>query len=272
MNQFTNLFFACALLTVATHQAQAQCTTPAPLNISPDKGVTSICPGQSLQLIAIGTPPGTVQIWKKDGAAYKKCECGLLVITEPGVYSAANEMNGCASAEVTLTITQAANCGSTGSGGGNSGSNGSGSNGSGSGSGSGSNSGGSTPTANPNNLGTYVGINVTNTGQTFNNNAGGSYSLAVNGKVLAQEVRVRTGWADYVFDKAYALRPLADVEAYIRANHHLPGVPSAAKVEAEGIQVGEMHAVLLSKIEELTLYVIRQQKEIEALKKQVKKK
>jgi len=116
-----------------------------------------------------------------------------------------------------------------------------------------------------------VGINVTNTGQTFGNNAGGPYNLAVNGKILAQEVRVRTGWADYVFDKNYRLRPLAEVEAYIRANQHLPGVPSAAKVEAEGIQVGETHALLLSKIEELTLYVIQQQKEIEALKKKLKK-
>jgi hypothetical protein len=301
-----NLLLAISLLVSGNlRHAQAQCTTAAPLSISPDKGVTSICPGQSLQLIVIGTPPGSVQIWKKDGAPYKKCACGLINVTETGTYSVANELNGCASAEVSLTITTASNCGTTGGGsGGNSGGNGngggsgsgnggsnsggsnsggngngsgnSGSSGSGSGTSgsgtSGSSTGGSAAPVNPNNLGAYVGINVSNTGQTYGNNTGGPYSLAVNGKILAQEMRVRTGWADYVFDATYRLRSLAEVESYIHAHGHLPGVPSAAKVQAEGIQVGETHALLLSKIEELTLYVIQQQKEIEALKKKLKKK
>jgi len=76
-------------------------------------------------------------------------------------------------------------------------------------------------------------------------------------------------WADYVFAKDYKLRPLKDVEAFINANSHLPEVPSTAEVAKEGIDVMKMDATLLKKVEELTLYMIQQQKEIEALKAQV---
>jgi len=77
-----------------------------------------------------------------------------------------------------------------------------------------------------------------------------------------------TGWPDYVFDKSYNLMPLSETEQYIQANGHLPNVPSAAEVEADGMSVGEMNKVLLQKVEELTLYVIELQKQIDELKKE----
>ena len=77
-----------------------------------------------------------------------------------------------------------------------------------------------------------------------------------------------TGWPDYVFDKSYNLMPLFETEQYIQANGHLPNVPSAAEVEADGMSVGEMNKVLLQKVEELTLYVIELQKQIDELKKE----
>jgi hypothetical protein len=77
-------------------------------------------------------------------------------------------------------------------------------------------------------------------------------------------------WSDRVFDKNYALMPLPQVAAYIASNKHLPNVPSAAEVVNEGVSMDAMVSKLLEKIEELTLYSIQQQKEIDKLKKQVK--
>jgi len=89
--------------------------------------------------------------------------------------------------------------------------------------------------------------------------------------VIAKEIQVKTSvWADYVFKKDYKLRPLHEVEKYIDANSHLPEVPSEAEVMEKGINVSEMNATLLKKVEELTLYMIQQQKEIEALKTLIK--
>ena len=96
---------------------------------------------------------------------------------------------------------------------------------------------------------------------------GAGFQLDVAGKMRACEVLVENpGWCDYVFEDNYELRPLAEVEQFIKANKHLPEVPSEAEVFENGVELGEMNAVLLKKIEELTLYVIAQQKEIEALK------
>jgi len=94
-----------------------------------------------------------------------------------------------------------------------------------------------------------------------------TYKLSVDGKVRATSVKVYTMWADYVFESDYNLPTLAEVEAHIAEKGHLKDIPSAAKVEAEGIELGEMNKLLLQKIEELTLYVIQLNKEIEALKK-----
>jgi hypothetical protein len=72
-----------------------------------------------------------------------------------------------------------------------------------------------------------------------------------------------------VFSNDYRLRPLSEVESYITRHKHLPGVPSAAEVKKEGLDLGENQATLLKKIEELTLYIIEQQKEIRELKKEM---
>lgn len=98
------------------------------------------------------------------------------------------------------------------------------------------------------------------------NTVSNGYKLAVEGTIGAREVNVNTTtWSDYVFNTDYKLLPLTEVEKYIAANHHLPEVPSAAEVEEKGINVGEMNALLLKKIEELTLHVIEQEKRIKEL-------
>ncbi|MGJ8734820.1 MAG: hypothetical protein ACSHW4_16810 [Cellulophaga sp.] len=107
-----------------------------------------------------------------------------------------------------------------------------------------------------------VGIGTTNTG---------SWKLAVNGKIRAKEIKVETGWSDFVFFDDYQLPTLDEVENHIQENGHLKGIPSAKEVEENGIFLGDMDSKLLQKIEELTLYTIQQQKEIEELKAQNKK-
>lgn len=98
----------------------------------------------------------------------------------------------------------------------------------------------------------------------------GAYRLAVKGKIRAQELVIEsTGWADHVFADGYELTPLANVEAHIKEKKHLPGVPSAAEVSENGVQIGQMQVTLLAKVEELTLHLIAQQKEIAALRQQL---
>lgn len=86
------------------------------------------------------------------------------------------------------------------------------------------------------------------------------YKLFVKGGILADEVRVSTTWADYVFEDDYKLPTLAEVEQHIKEKGHLINVPSAKQVEAEGIEVGKMAKIQQEKIEELTLYIIEQNK------------
>ncbi|WP_420385818.1 hypothetical protein [Roseivirga sp.] len=76
---------------------------------------------------------------------------------------------------------------------------------------------------------------------------------------------------DYVFKAGYELRSLSELESFIKENSHLPNIPNAKEVEANGQDVGEMQLKLLEKIEELTLYVIEQNKEVNVLKKTIKK-
>jgi hypothetical protein len=96
--------------------------------------------------------------------------------------------------------------------------------------------------------------------------------LAVNGDILAKKVKVtQLGWADYVFQPNYRLRPLSEVEQYIKQYHHLPEVPTAEEVEKNGVDVGDNQVTLLKKIEELTLYVIEQNKKIETQNVLIKK-
>ena len=97
-----------------------------------------------------------------------------------------------------------------------------------------------------------------------------NYNLFVKGGILTEEIRVVAtnssgNWADYVFAKDYTLKPLSEVEKFINDNGHLPNVPSAAQVKEEGIALGDMAKIQQEKIEELTLYIIAQNKRIEAL-------
>jgi hypothetical protein len=92
--------------------------------------------------------------------------------------------------------------------------------------------------------------------------------LSVKGTITAQRVKVTsTGWADYVFHKNYPLPSLAKVEEYIHTHQHLEGIPSTPEVIKDGIDLGEMNKKLLEKIEELTLYLIEQNKKIIELEK-----
>jgi hypothetical protein len=104
-----------------------------------------------------------------------------------------------------------------------------------------------------------VGIGTTNP----------TYKLAVNGNIRSKEVVVETGWADYVFAKDYKLPSLNEVEKYIKANNHLPEIPSAQEIQTNGLKVGELQTKMMQKIEELTLYIIEQNKKIEALEKKL---
>jgi hypothetical protein len=90
--------------------------------------------------------------------------------------------------------------------------------------------------------------------------------LDVNGTVRAKEFKATLdNWSDYVFGKNYKLMPLQEVEYYISTNNRLPGIPSASQVKTDGVDLGAMNALLLKKVEELTLYVIELNKKIEKL-------
>ncbi|SCY15032.1 hypothetical protein SAMN02927916_1279 [Flavobacterium anhuiense] len=99
----------------------------------------------------------------------------------------------------------------------------------------------------------------------------GSHKLAVEGSIGAREIKVTaSGWADFVFKKNYDLPTLADVEKHISEKGHLENIPSEEEVLKNGINLGEMNAKLLQKIEELTLYMIEQNKRLENVEKENK--
>ncbi len=98
----------------------------------------------------------------------------------------------------------------------------------------------------------------------------GEYLLYVERGILTEKVRVKLQgeWADYVFDEDYDLMPLSEVESFIKENKHLPDVPSAKEVKKEGMDVAEMNALLLKKVEELTLHIIELEKKVNQLQKE----
>lgn len=115
-----------------------------------------------------------------------------------------------------------------------------------------------------------VGIGAVTTFPTMSGTVNVSgYKLFVTGGILTDEMRVALSsggtWADYVFHKDYDLKPLSEVERFIEANGHLPNVPSAAEVKADGINVADMARIQQEKIEELTLYIIQLNKKLELL-------
>ena len=112
-----------------------------------------------------------------------------------------------------------------------------------------------------------VGIGVT----SMANMPDDQYLLAVDGKIISEEVRVEMSgtWPDYVFEDGYDLKPLAQLESEIAFLGHLPGIPEASIIENEGFELGDMQKRMMEKIEELTLYMIEADKEINALKAEV---
>ncbi len=105
-------------------------------------------------------------------------------------------------------------------------------------------------------------------------NTPNDYLLYVQKGILTEKLKVQIStdpWSDFVFNNDYNLLPLSKVESFVKTNKHLPEVPSAAEVAKDGIDVSNMDAKLLQKIEELTLYAIQQQKEIDELKKLINK-
>jgi len=119
------------------------------------------------------------------------------------------------------------------------------------------------------------GTNSFNGDQIVNGNVGigtkkPNNKLDVNGTIHSKEVKVdMENWSDFVFKKEYNLQTLAEVEKYINEKGHLENIPSEEEVLKGGINLGEMNAKLLQKIEELTLYIIEQNKKIEALEAKV---
>ncbi|WP_239023321.1 hypothetical protein [Flavobacterium endoglycinae] len=118
----------------------------------------------------------------------------------------------------------------------------------------------------------YVGIGSINPDE----------KLTVKGKIHAEEVRVDINVpADYVFEKYYTgksdlksdykMPTLTEIEKFTKENNHLPNIPSAQEIKENGLQLGEMNNLLLQKIEELTLYIIEQNKRIETLEKKINK-
>ena len=94
-----------------------------------------------------------------------------------------------------------------------------------------------------------------------------TYALAVNGDAIFNKAKVKlyANWPDYVFAQKYTLTPLKDVEQFILINKHLPDVPTANEIEKNGIDLGDNQAILLKKVEELTLYMIELNKKVEHL-------
>jgi hypothetical protein len=121
---------------------------------------------------------------------------------------------------------------------------------------------------NTNKFGVFTILKSGNIGIGTNNP--GTWKLAVNGNIRAKEVKVETGWSDFVFENNYNLPTLKEVERHIKEKGHLKDIPSAKEVAENGILLGGMNAKLLQKIEELTLYTIDQEKKLQTQENQIK--
>jgi hypothetical protein len=98
-----------------------------------------------------------------------------------------------------------------------------------------------------------------------------NYKLGVDGDIVCKKMVVQiSDWADFVFSKDYQLKSLKEVEEYILQNKHLPAMPSEAIIISDGLDLGNVVKLQQQKIEELTLYLIEQQKQIELLQQKIK--
>ncbi|TVR84883.1 MAG: hypothetical protein EA412_00080 [Chitinophagaceae bacterium] len=101
----------------------------------------------------------------------------------------------------------------------------------------------------------------------YNLESGANRIVEVRGKLTACEIEVELeSWCDFVFEENYQLMPLNELETFIKTHRHLPQIPSEEEVVNNRLNVGQMHYLQMLKIEELTLYTIEQQREIEALR------
>ncbi|SFC82802.1 hypothetical protein SAMN05421747_13214 [Parapedobacter composti] len=107
----------------------------------------------------------------------------------------------------------------------------------------------------------------TSTGNVGIGTANPQAKLAVNGNILAKEVKVKTDISvpDYVFESDYELPSLAEIEAYVKQHKHLPEIPSAADIQRDGLDLAAMNLLLLKKVEELTLHLIEKENKIQAI-------
>lgn len=107
-----------------------------------------------------------------------------------------------------------------------------------------------------------LGIGTTNTNDTA--------KLFVEGQIRCRQVKVdEDAWPDYVFANNYKLPSLRNIRQFIKENNHLPGIPSAAEVQTKGLDIGKNQAALMQKVEELTLYLIKQDEQIKEQQKQI---
>ena len=98
------------------------------------------------------------------------------------------------------------------------------------------------------------------------------HKLDVRGAIRANEIYVNTvGGADFVFDESYKLRPLSELNEFVKQKQHLPEIPSAAEMQEKGVNINELQIQLLQKVEELTLYIIQQEQRIQELESQLSK-
>ena len=127
---------------------------------------------------------------------------------------------------------------------------------------------------NPSTKGAYGNARMvlTNSGNLGIGISNPTEKLEVNGTIKTKEVNVTlSGWPDYVFGPKYDLMPLEDLRHFVEQNHHLPGIPSEEEIVQNGLNLGEMQAKLLEKIEELTLYIIQLKAENEEIRAELKK-
>ena len=123
-----------------------------------------------------------------------------------------------------------------------------------------------------NSISASIAIKALTNGNVGIGTANPQTKLAVNGTVSAKEVKVTTAgtdWPDYVFKKGYPLMPLDELEKRIMKIGHLPELPSAEEVATEGQHLGEINKQLLKKMEELTLYILQQQKAINVMQAEI---
>jgi len=121
--------------------------------------------------------------------------------------------------------------------------------------------------------GTGFDMNILPNGNVGIGTSNPTHKLSVKGAVLAEKMKVSlntTDWPDYVFHKGYRLPSLSETETFVRRHHHLPNIPSAAQVEKEGLDLGEMNKQLLRKVEELTLHLIEMEKQQMRMQAEIK--